>query len=48
MMSLAKPEPRIRRIGQSDGSRGIGARFVTPCPLETRHGFSQILQVRVP
>ena len=30
VMRAEKPEPRIRRIGQADGSRDIGARFVTP------------------
>lgn len=30
VLTAAKAEPRIRRIGQGDGARDIGARFVTP------------------
>lgn len=30
VLTAAKAQPRIRRIGPCDGARDIGARFVTP------------------
>ncbi len=37
-----------RANGPADGSRDVGARFVTSRPLETRRVFSQMRGVRVP